>query len=76
LRYAEMLRVLVPVADGKKREGPMGWGNEEVREWIGENVSFAWSFFPRMVFGLTVCSQTVQRTHGFIRYSCTDGIWS
>jgi len=76
LRYAEMLRVLVPVADGKKREGPMGWGNEEVREWIGENVSFAWSFFPGMVFGLTVCSQTVRRTHGFIRYSCTDGIWS
>ncbi|KAK0649727.1 P-loop containing nucleoside triphosphate hydrolase protein [Cercophora newfieldiana] len=43
LRYAEMLRVagLVSIAmgekGGKEKEGPMGWGNREVRRWIGEN---------------------------------------
>ncbi|KAK0612173.1 P-loop containing nucleoside triphosphate hydrolase protein [Immersiella caudata] len=36
LRYAEMLRVNVPVVGtaGDKVEGPMGWGNKQVREWI------------------------------------------
>jgi kinesin family member 2/24 len=41
LRYAEMLRVdvLGVGTGGGKAEGPMGWGNKEVREWILKEVS-------------------------------------
>lgn len=42
LRYAEMLRVLVPNAKpvAYKADVPMTWSNEKLQEWINNNVSF------------------------------------
>jgi kinesin family protein 2/24 len=42
LRYAEMLRVLMPkVKDaGYKSDVPMTWKNEHLKQWIDKNVSF------------------------------------
>jgi len=41
LRFAEMLRVLVPATKRKVVDplAPVNWSNERVREWIQENVS-------------------------------------
>jgi len=41
LRFAEMLRVLVPATEGEVVDplAPVNWSNERVKEWIGENVS-------------------------------------
>lgn len=44
LRYAELLRVTAGRAGKKVQEydekRPVTWGNGEVREWVGKNVSF------------------------------------
>lgn len=41
LRYAEILRVLIPRSDGRTFDAavPMNWTNKELREWIAKNVS-------------------------------------
>ncbi|KAK2600193.1 hypothetical protein QQS21_005067 [Conoideocrella luteorostrata] len=35
LRYAELLRVVVPREEGPK--GPLGWDNKQLRDWIAKN---------------------------------------
>jgi kinesin family protein 2/24 len=41
LRYAEMLRVLIPAADNMEPTamGPMAWTNAQLKDWITKNVS-------------------------------------
>lgn len=48
LRYAEMLRVLVPTADKVEPnlKGPMTWTNAQLKDWITKNVSSLLSLFP------------------------------
>lgn len=48
LRYAEMLRVLVPKAKpvAYKANAPMTWSNEKLKEWIDVNVSALMAFSP------------------------------
>lgn len=41
LRFAELLRVLVPAADEGEDKSAMSWTNEQVKEWIKNNVSCA-----------------------------------
>jgi kinesin family protein 2/24 len=47
LRFAEMLRVLVPGTDKTKQNpmAPMNWTNAQLREWIKENVSLIYAAF-------------------------------
>jgi kinesin family member 2/24 len=42
LRYAEMLRVLVPTANKTEPNpmAPMAWTNAKLKDWINKNVSF------------------------------------
>lgn len=42
LRYAEMLRVLVPATDKMETNpmAPMAWTNAQVQDWVTKNVSF------------------------------------
>jgi kinesin family protein 2/24 len=47
LRFAEMLRVTVPVTGKTKLDplAPMNWTNAQLREWIKENVSLLYGSF-------------------------------
>lgn len=51
LRYAEMLRVLVPKTKpvAYNADVPMTWSNEKLKEWVDDNVSLHMPFFTRVL---------------------------
>ena len=55
LRYAEMLRVLIPATDKRvyNAKSPITWTNAQLQDWIAKNVSFDSRCFSSLVTALT-----------------------